>query len=234
VRIRLYPSSITENYWIDAGRYLYRADDHEFFERFVRPGDTVVDVGANIGALTIQASSLIGPMGHVISIEAHPTTYKFLLGNLRLNHCGNVTSLNVAVGRESGTISFSNLRQDDMNSVAQSGIQVRMEPLDSLIPGMHVSLLKIDVEGYERFVLEGAMATLKRTAAVYFESWNHHFAAYGYRTADVIRLLNDAGFQVFRQDGTTWRPVDPGYGSERCENLLALRDQALLKRLGAT
>lgn len=223
VRLRLYPSALSEAYWMDPSA---RADDHTFLERFIRPGDTVVDVGANIGALTVQASSLVGGAGRVISIEAHPNTYRFLAGNLRLNRCSNVTALNVAVGAAPGVVTFSDLRSDDENRVSHSGVMVPMDTLDRLLSGIPVSLLKIDVEGYEKFVLEGAVATLRSTACVYFESFDRHFAEYGYQTADVLKLLTDAGFRVLHRDGRGWTAVETGYASRRCENLLALREQA--------
>jgi hypothetical protein len=135
------------------------------------------------------------------------------------------------VGATSGTVTFSNLRDDDINRVVDDGLLVRMEPLDALTGGERIALLKADVEGYERFVIEGATETLKRTEAVYFESWDAHFAKYGYRTADVVGLLTNAGFQVFRCVDARWRPLEAGYGSAQCENLLAVRDRRLLQRL---
>jgi FkbM family methyltransferase len=223
-----------------------RAADHEFFDRFIRPGDTVVDVGANVGALTVQASSLVGSTGQVISIEAHPRTFRYLMGNLRLNRCSNVTALNVAAGAAPGTVTFSDLKQDDVNRVADGGVTVPVDTLDRQLSGIDVSLLKIDVEGYEKFVLEGATETLRATSCVFFEAWDPQFAQYGYGTVDVVRLLTAAGFEVMRHDGLVagarpdgrafargWSPVPPDYTSSLCENLVAFRGAALRDRLAA-
>ena len=61
-----------------------------------------------------------------------------------------------------------------------------------------VALLKVDVEGFEKFVFEGGHAMLKRTDCVYFEVWDTHFAKYDYTTDDVLDLLRRHGLVVLR------------------------------------
>ena len=68
----------------------------------LKPGDTFVDVGANIGYFTLLASRLVGATGKVIGIEANPRTFKLLEANVALNHCANVDLRHVAAGEAPG------------------------------------------------------------------------------------------------------------------------------------
>ena len=75
-------------------------------------------------------------------------------------------------------------------------LTVEVQPLDRLLSSnpSPIALLKIDVEGYERFVVEGAIHTLARTASVYFEAHDPMYARFGYRCGDIIKLLHDRNF----------------------------------------
>lgn len=81
-----------------------------------------------------------------------------------------------AVGDKLGWVRFTDSRSDDQNHVANEGpIVVPMITLDSLMENEAVTLLKIDVEGFEKFVLIGANKLLEKTQFVYFEAWDEHF-----------------------------------------------------------
>lgn len=230
VRLRMYPTPMTETYWMK--RAAAYSDDQRFYRSCLKPGDTVVDVGANIGAVTIQAAKLVGPTGQVIAIEAHPRTYAFMLGNIRLNDCTNVTPINSAVGDTRGTVGFSDdPKHDDLNHVVSDGIQVPIDTLDNLIGGGPVDLLKVDVEGYERLVLEGAQHLLRSTKVVYIESFEPQFRRFGYGTQDVVRLLSDAALLSYRRSDGAWVRVGQDYFSERVENLVAVADPAIVRDL---
>jgi hypothetical protein len=74
-----------------------------------------------------------------------------------------------------------------------------------------ITLLKIDVEGYEKFVLEGTTDLLARTQYVYFEAWDRHTERYGYKTLEIANILRLHGFEV------------PEFDSSQCINVLATR-----------
>lgn len=210
-RLRFYPSAVSVAMWCN--RDFFR-NDEEILRKYLRPGDVFVDVGANIGTLSLAASGIVGEAGRVLSIEAHPKTVKYLRGNVKLNNASNVTVIHAAAGDHEGVVRFSSGRGDDQNRVTESGLQVPLRTLDALLDAGPVRLLKIDVEGFELFVLQGADRVLQRTDLVYFESWESHFHKYGYSTSDVLALLARYGFE-------TGRPAD--YKSLGCENLLATR-----------
>lgn len=232
--LRFHPSSLSAALWIDP-------DDHQaeavFFRRYLRPGDVVLDVGANVGLTTLVAARAVGEGGKVYAFEPHPAVFAFLKDNLALNGAANVVAENVALGDREGTVRISDMRSDDHNFVDSSGagIEVPQRRLDRLDTGeRRVSLLKIDVEGYERFVLEGAARTLERTDCVFFESWDQHFARYGYRSTDLLRWLGDRGWTVLRLGpNDRVRPLGPEHASSDVENLIALRETAeFLERTG--
>ncbi len=218
--LRFFPSSLSAAYWIDPED---RHEDEAVISRYLGPGDTYVDVGANIGALALCASTIVGRKGQVVAIEPHPKTYGFLAENIALNQRNNVQCLSAAVGKERGTLHIADFaRQDDQNCVTASGISVPVLPLDEILRGIsRIDLLKIDVEGYELAVLEGAREVLARTDAVLFEIWRTHLMKYGHTVGQILSLLREAGFRmVFPADMSS---VPESFTASRCVNLLALR-----------
>jgi len=227
-RVRFYPSAYSASLWLDPE---HGAEDEAIVQSLVRTGDTVIDVGANIGTLTLAMAKLVGESGQVFSIEAHPKIYQYLVGNVRLNGVRNVTTINVACGRESQVVRLTDYKSDDQNSVDANALSVKMQRLDAIVTlprQREIAMLKIDVEGYEKFVLEGASGLLSRTAIVYFESWTAHYGKFGYQLCDIVEQLSSHGFRIFRMNG---QPVDKGYNSFHCENLVATRLMAPIEAI---
>jgi len=223
--MRFYSSDTCASCWYNP--FLYKTDE-DFFSLYLRRGDVVIDVGANVGVLTLKAASIVGKNGKVFSIEAHPRTCEYLKGNVGLNKFTNVEVFNVALGDNPGLIQISDRRTTDVwnRIVDRDGIPIPVETLDGLLYpcAENVALLKIDVEGYEKFVLAGARQILQKTTCIYFESDQGHFTDYGYSTADIFNLLIEAAFGVFKIEGDKICRVPLSYVSETTENLLAIRD----------
>jgi FkbM family methyltransferase len=143
---------------------LHEAADMGFLLHFLRPRDTFLDLGANVGSYTILASGAVG--ANSITIEPVPSTHKKLLQNIRLNNLDDlVTPYATAIGRELGTVAFiSSL--DTMNRVALSSdsspiLEVPLSTLDYILLDSDPPILwKVDVEGYEDAVLDGAVESL--------------------------------------------------------------------------
>jgi FkbM family methyltransferase len=216
-KVRFHPSSFSAGFWVHPE---YGRQDEAFLRRYLTRDDLVVDIGANIGSLALCAA---GRANRVIAIEAHPRTFAFLKSNVELNGYKNMELHNVAMGHEPGKLCFSDLDDDDQNHVSQRGLEVPVQTLDSFKVGK-VGLLKVDVEGYEKFVFQGARETLRRTACVFFESFEPQYARYGSSLAEVIAPLQDAGFVLYRLRGEGIEPLPRAYASAVCENLLAIRD----------
>jgi FkbM family methyltransferase len=225
IRLRFFPAVWTAMLWEQPD--FFRRDT-ELLRRWLRPDDVLVDCGANVGLLTIVAAQQVGPAGRVYAVEAHPKIFRFLHSNVELNGATNITLFHGAVGEKEGSIAFSDRPADDGNHILPegSGISVAMKPLDALVPaGTPVRLLKLDVEGYEKFVVEGARTLLPLVEAIYFESSEVLFGRYGYTCEDMFRPLRSSGYTLFRlEDDRFITRIAADYVSREIENLIALRD----------
>lgn len=228
-RLRFYPSNLSEQLWIDRE---WREPELRLIRAYLRAGDHVVDVGANVGDTAITAALRLGNGGRVWAIEAHPRTFSFLKGNIALNNLSNIEAVNAAVAAEKGRLAFSNDRRDDMNRVGGHGIEVEANRLDDLVPYRgRIDLLKIDVEGYELPVLQGAPEILKQTQCVLFEVAERHFMEFGYSLSAVLQLLENQGLQLLKPSGpATYKRICCNYKTSRVENLVAVRDVTKFER----
>ena len=140
----------------------------EVLERHVVPGTVALDVGAHIGTHTLVMARLIGPRGRVYAFEPQRKIYRELFHNLRLNGANNVEPLRFALGAGAPRIIHMNPTvegNEGGTGVGQGGDRAEMRSLDSF-RFREVSLIKIDVEGFEDQVLDGAARTLRRERPV--------------------------------------------------------------------
>ena len=95
--------------------------DELFYERFLRPGDIVVDCGAHLGTLAMTAASLVGPEGSVLACEMHPRTYSYLVRNIKKNGFTNIITINTAVGDKVQTVRITDEYVSDINHITDDG-----------------------------------------------------------------------------------------------------------------
>ena len=162
--IRCYPHSTSTSLaiytrgWVDP-------NEMRLVTLFLRRGDVAVDVGANIGLYTLLCAHIVGDSGHVFSFEpGHPAIDR-LRENVRLNRYTNVTIHAAAVGDKDGTVSFTP-NNDATNRILLSGgssaSSVTCVRLDSILTDVQLAFVKIDVEGAEPLVLNGAERAFRR------------------------------------------------------------------------
>jgi FkbM family methyltransferase len=183
---------------------LHEFNDMGFVLHFLRKDDLFVDIGANIGSYTVLAGGHVGAT--VVSIEPVPQTFEHLKRNIAINHIGDhVLVYNFALGNEKGHISFTSTL-DTMNHVATgteiNTIEVPVDTLDSVLEKeKEPVLLKIDVEGFETNVLNGANATLdkKELKAIIIEL-NGSGTKYGYDESLLHEKLISAGYYPHQYD----------------------------------
>lgn len=219
--------------WVDPGRTL---PEEEFVKRYLMPDDVYIDVGANVGVLVLAASGRISAEGCIYAIEAHPRIFGFLKANIELNDRGNIVPFNVALSDKPGLVGFTSIRSDDQNRmVAGNGtLTIRATTLDELAIDLgQIALIKIDVEGAEKLVLDGALHTLDRTEAVFFEYGAVLSADYGHSFRDLYDVLTVKGFKVGRIAGDEVIEVSRDYISPVVTNYLGFRDaMQLTRRIG--
>ena len=150
----------------------YEPDVRKCVVALLRPGDTFVDVGAHIGFFSLLASSLVGSQGKVYAFEADTTLFQILHSNA-LAYPWLVPSLR-AVWNESGSATFSNPRQTGESGWGKLAVvrneghttSVQAISLDDWYENVSsppIRLIKIDAEGSEPFILEGAQRVIAST-----------------------------------------------------------------------
>jgi FkbM family methyltransferase len=171
-----------------------------------QPGWAVIDIGANVGAYSAWVGGLIGKAGRLIAIEPNPVSFSQLTKSLASVPV-HATALNLACGTEEGEL---RLYSEPGYTVSSSFVPfpsasrtdlVRVRPLDDVAVEQEVGLidlLKIDVEGAEYLVLQGAKKTLERTERVILETTADEVGA------AVSELLNEHGFEMVFREPDHW------------------------------
>ncbi len=194
---------------------LQEFSDMAYVLHVMRPEDLFVDIGANVGSYTLLACRAVGASGY--AFEPIPSTYARLFENIRLNHIeGRVTCLNMGIGGAPGTIKFT-AGLDTMNHVLAAGevdpaaMDVKVVTLDSVLGNAEPALIKIDVEGYEMPVLEGASRTLqKKSLHSVIMELNGSGARYSYQESKIVEMMRDYGFAGYSYEpfGRSLRQMD--------------------------
>lgn len=108
----------------------------------------------------------------------------------------------------------------------QGNLKVPIVTLDEQVSSIQgrIKLLKVDVEGYEKFVFLGASKTLARTDYIFFEVYDPHFMPLGYTTGELLQMLKSFGFCFYRIDeGGKEIAIDTDFIPEKCMNVLGKR-----------
>ena len=230
-RLHLHPANLAWQLWLDPHS---RDDDLLMVRSLLKPGGTMIDVGANIGFTAIEAALTVGEGGTVHAIEPHPTTHRHLVENLALNHLQErVRTHAVAITDTAGqnaTLPFTDDRRDDMNSLipskekaASRSVAVPLTTLDALFADLpQCDLLKIDVEGADLLALRGASSLLKRTRQILIEAGEPNSLRFGVRAVELHDHLRSAGFTV-SEAGPERTPVDLERYREHVGNWLAVK-----------
>jgi FkbM family methyltransferase len=184
---------------------LHEFADMAFVMHFLRAEDLFVDVGANVGSYTVLASAAVG--AHVICFEPSPSSFAALMDNINLNGVqAEVRAINAACGGAQSTMRFTS-ELDTVNHVAtgddlsESTIEVAVTTCDDSLAGETPALVKIDVEGFETEVINGAQAMLRnpRLKALVMEL-NGSGRRYGFDEAAIMARLCDFGFVSARYE----------------------------------
>lgn len=171
---------------------------------FVNPGDNVVDCGANFGYNSVILGKKITNSGVLFSIEPQSLIFTQLISNLFLNNILNTRLVRSCIGEESGKpikLQKVNYNQDNVNigntGVGNDGEESRTICLDDLC-NIKINFIKIDVQGYELFLLKGAKNTILRdTPDLFIEIEDHQLPKYGITKKQVIDLLKSYGYRIF-------------------------------------
>ena len=188
----------------------FESEEIKFLQKWLRPGDVAVDVGANVGLLTIPMAKAVGEKGQVFAFEPIEENVRSLQCNLDVNDLRNVVLTNCAVGSFDGNIRLSDEHHSSDQSSgffhratdSETGVEVKQIRLDHHFKNTfqtvkEIRIMKIDVEGMEIDVLDGLgdLFDCKKISAVMFETF---VTAGGLAepSAKVIEKISEAGYSI--------------------------------------
>lgn len=213
----------------------YEFRERRFVESLLRPGMTVLDIGAHHGLYTLLASRRVGPHGSVLAFEPSLRERNHLIRHLRVNGCRNVRVESVALGSAAGWSELFVVEDLETGCnclrpprVSQSTIRmpVFLETMDNWLyrRGIdRVDFIKLDVEGAELGVLEGAARLLRRPdrPMILAEVEDLRTGVWGYAAREIVGFLRQYGYAWFRFTDKGLRPIENDCGTWN-ENLLAI------------
>ncbi len=185
-------------------RRSFFTDEKEYalLDTFLRPGDWVLDLGANVGHYTKRMSDLVGQGGRVIAVEPMPDTFALLAANTRLFEHANVSLLNVAVSDKVAIVGIElprfaeglpNYYMARLTS-DPAKLAVMTLPIDALALQEKVRLAKIDVEGHELPALHGMRRLIERDRPILIVETGD---------LEVVELLHSMGYDTERLPGSS-------------------------------
>lgn len=211
----------------------------KLIQKLLRPGETFIDAGANIGMHTVAAARAMNGQGHIIAFEPHPGTHGLLCKSLLLNGFSEMAVAHqAAVSNRAGrhalflgpTSGHHSLYALESGSARQAEtIDVSLVRIDDMVdPKLPVDVIKIDVEGAELEALEGAIATIERNAdvALIVEFGSSHLRRTGHAVARWLGAFERLGMRYVAIEPTSgelldWTPEQ--VGAEQSVNLLLAR-----------
>ena len=193
--------------------------DKRIYLSFVRKGDVVLDIGANVGAHSVFLSHLVGERGQVLAFEPlAPNIDAFRETIRRRSRIANITIVEAAVGNPQGEERVASMRSP-VNDLTQASLQIQhagsweahtrvvnfevpfvsLDAHPSVRSLSRIDFIKIDVEGGELGVLMGARDVLRRhRPLVYCELYEQWARSFGYGPDDVVREMAELGYAEAR------------------------------------
>ena len=199
--------------------HLYPSDSMDWFVYFgfsetakikllslVQKGFNIIDVGANMGETTLNFAKLVGNTGKVLSLEPDPGNFRKLSENIYQNNFSNIKLLNIGAGNQH---SFFNLSMADINNTGKNRVRetseskenmVEINTLESITAKENITkvdFIKIDVEGYEMKVLQGAENIINTHKPILFiELDDNNLREQNDTAADLVKFLEERNYSV--------------------------------------
>ncbi len=219
-----------------------KSNEIERFETLLADAEAFIDIGANIGVFSLLAARK-GVPG--VAVEAHPRNYQNLLLNLKANDLAGIECYNIALSNEVGCVSLfgsgemASLTESWGGNQANHSVLVASTTLDNLIGERFAGkrlLIKMDVEGHEYQVLQGAEKVLGKSPAPVWQfehGYRENFVDVNLHYLAVLERFWSAGYVVRPADGGA--PLDPAHVCEivaqgedpcpDCLNFVAAREE---------
>jgi len=173
--------------------------------RFPEIGTQTLDIGANFGYNSVLMAKKTGLNGKLFAFEPQRLLFQQLNANLVLNDIQNAYTYNLALGNESGqvlTMEPIDYQQACVNlgalSIGSGGETIKTTKLDDLEIG-RIDFIKLDAQGYEKFIMQGAENTIKKyMPTIFIEIEEHHLQKFGVTTDEIYELISSFGYQIYK------------------------------------
>lgn len=200
----------------------YEPNEFVYLNKFLKPGMTFIDVGANIGLYTLFAAKKVGDQGTVLGIEPSDREFQRLKAHVELNSLSNARLLQVAVSssRTEAELLVATEKHSGHNTLGAFGYDcvmaqgkewVHVERLDDIVQQeglQRVDVIKMDIEGAEFLALQGAEETLAQFhPTMLLELSDRTLKHQGCSSEQVWDFLTQSGYRIYVLDGNTGLPV---------------------------
>jgi FkbM family methyltransferase len=188
----------------------------------VKSGMTVLDIGANIGGTALGFSKIVGSEGAVIAFEPDQINYQKASHNILLNDASTIKLMNIGLGNENKTYKLYAVNDENrgMNRILEHSsthpfTEINVRKLDEVITETgikRVDLIKIDVEGFEMNVLQGAISVLKTYKPVLFiELDDNNLLEQQSSAAQLIAFLYSLNYVVYSAETNALLKADTSF-----------------------
>lgn len=203
-------------------------NEYHFYNSLLREGDSVIDIGANIGLYALFFASIVGEKGAVYAFEPDSTNYNRLKDNVILNDMEGIVKLEKKIVSDAvGCISF-NSGNDVLCSISTNGYSkeiIDTVTIDEWIEGKKILVCKMDVEGAELLVLKGARAALGSKNPILWQLEINDLAAnFNYTPEDIVNYLDSAGYNIARYDVNSNELILDKLAWQKNQNVFAISD----------
>lgn len=188
----------------------FKEQSREKLLALLKDGDIVLDIGANIGDVSLQSSRIVGDKGVIYSFEPDPINLNRFKLNEKLNQFKNIKLFNFGLGNKNGKYSIvirdnsnrgMNFLTESLNNNEQ---YCEIKILDEFVLENcinKIDLIKIDVEGFEMKVLEGAAKTIEGfKPKLFIEIDNQNLIKQGSSAKDVMKFLEKYNYNIFHAE----------------------------------
>ena len=211
------------------GHFLYfgfEDNAHSILYSLIKEGDNILDIGSNIGSTILQFANRTGEKGMVLGFEPDPHNFNECQKNIALNNFNNIEVLPIGLGNEKGEFQLvvdtpSNRGGNRIalsECICQESTTVNIDTVDHTIRKKNinqVSLVKIDVEGFEMNVLKGAELLILNDSPIFFIEINdNNLSRAGSSAKEVITFLANKQYKVSIAESN--EVIDENYEFSNC------------------
>ena len=219
--------------WIQQQVYFlgdYEKPEIDYISQYLKPGNVFVDIGANIGLFSLNASKIVGDKGKVISFEAFSSNYRQFKNNIEINNFKNIISENKAISNQNSTVEILYNEGDHNIGMASSFLKhfTSKEIVESITLDDYASnnsiekidLIKIDIEGGEYNAILGMTKILSDSKPQVLIEINHQtLQDSGRSEKEIIDLFNQFNYNIIKKLSSDEQSYNAVFGFQTQESI---------------